>query len=158
MRFLRCIAMTSSPGNALLALLMFATGVGIPTMAALNARLGAQLGSPWAAAFLLFVFATAVAGAALMITGLPKQGWLVAPPLYYAGGLLVAFYVLSITWAAPRMGVANAIFFVLVGQILTAATIDQFGLFGAMKSPLTGQRWIGVALMLVGVFLARRVA
>jgi len=150
--------MTSPASNLFLSLLMFATGVGIPTMAALNSRLGAQLGSPWAAAFLLFVCAMLVAGAALILAGLPKQGWFVAPPLYYAGGLLVAFYVLSITWAAPRMGVANAIFFVLVGQIVMAATIDQFGLFGALKSPLTAQRWIGVALMLVGVFLARRVA
>jgi transporter family-2 protein len=66
--------------------------------------------------------------------------------------------VLSITWAAPRMGVANAVFFVLVGQIIAAATIDQFGLFGALKSPLTGVRLFGIALMLVGVFFARRLA
>ncbi len=150
--------MPASPGNTTLALLMFATGVGIPVMAALNARLGTHLGSPWAAAFLLFVAGAAIAGVVLGITGLPRQGWFVAPPLYYAGGLLVAFYVLSITWAAPRMGVANAVFFVLVGQIIAAATIDQFGLFGAVKSPLTGIRLLGIALMLVGVFLARRVA
>ncbi|MGH6873313.1 MAG: DMT family transporter [Rhizomicrobium sp.] len=149
--------MTSS-SSVSLALLMFATGVGIPVMAALNSRLGSQLGSPWAAAFVLFVVAAVVGGIALVIQGLPQGGWLVAPPLYYAGGLLVAFYVLSITWAAPRMGVANAIFFVLVGQIVAAAIIDRFGLFGALKSPLTAQRAIGIAFMLVGVYLARRVA
>ncbi|HEY2070005.1 MAG TPA: DMT family transporter [Rhizomicrobium sp.] len=150
--------MSPSSSTLPLTILMFATGVGIPIMAALNSRLGAQLGSPWAAAFLLFAVSAVVAGVALAITGAPPQGWFVAPPIYYAGGLLVAFYVLSITWTAPRIGVANAVFFVLVGQIVAAALIDQFGLFGAMKSPLTGQRMLGVALMLVGVFLARRIA
>jgi transporter family-2 protein len=150
--------MTTSPSTYLLALLMFATGVGIPVMAALNSRLGAQIGSPWAAAFLLFVAAAAIAGVAMIALGTPQHGWFAAPPLYYAGGLLVAFYVLSITWAAPRMGVANAIFFVLVGQIIAAGTIDQFGLFGAMRSPLGAQRLAGIALMLVGAFLAQRIA
>jgi len=149
--------MTTSPGSFNLALLMFATGVGIPIMAALNSGLGARLGSPWAAAFLLFAAGTAISGVAMLVLGAPPHGWFGAPLQYYAGGLLVAFYVLSITWAAPRMGVANAVFFVLVGQIIAAGLIDQFGLFGAMKSPLTVQRLVGMGLMLAGVFLARRV-
>jgi bacterial/archaeal transporter family-2 protein len=150
--------MTSSTSNLLLSILMFATGVGIPIMAALNGKLGAQLRSPWAAAFLLFVLGAVISGVVMVAIGMPQNGWLVAPPLYYAGGLLVAFYVLSITYSAPRIGVANAVFFVLIGQIAAAGLIDQFGLFGALKSPLTGTRWIGIALMLIGTFLARRVA
>jgi transporter family-2 protein len=74
------------------------------------------------------------------------------------GAVLVAFYVLSITYSAPRIGVANAVFFVLVGQIVAAGLIDQFGLFGTVISPLTWQRYLGIALMLAGTFLARRVA
>jgi transporter family-2 protein len=150
--------MTTSTSNLLLSILMFTTGVGIPIMAALNGRLGAQLGSPWAAAFLLFALGAVISGVVMVAAGMPKNGWCVAPPLYYAGALLVAFYVLSITYSAPRIGVANAVFFVLVGQIVAAGLIDQFGLFGAMKSPLTGTRWLGIALMLIGTFLARRVA
>jgi transporter family-2 protein len=65
---------------------------------------------------------------------------------------------LSITWTAPRIGVANAVFFVLVGQIFSAALIDRFGLFGAAKYPLTLQRSIGIVLMLAGTYLARRIA
>ena len=80
------------------------------------------------------------------------------PPLYYAGGLIVSLYILSITWTAPRIGVANAVFLVLLGQIVAAATIDQFGLFGAVKSSLTTQRIIGIVFMLVGTHLARRIA
>ena len=81
-----------------------------------------------------------------------------AKPLYYAGGLIVSFYVLSITWTAPRIGVANAVFFVLLGQIMAAGLIDHFGLFGALKSPLTTQRIAGIVFMLIGAYLARRIA
>lgn len=149
--------MTTSSSTLLLSLLMFATGVGIPIMAAWNSRLGAELGSPWAAAFILFVLGAIICGIAMVALGLPKRGWFGATPLYYAGGLVVSFYILSITWTAPRIGVANAVFFVLLGQIGAAALVDQFGLFGALKSSLTTQRIIGIAFMLVGTYLARRI-
>jgi bacterial/archaeal transporter family-2 protein len=150
--------MTTSTGNLLLSALMFVTGIGIPIMAALNGRLGTQLGSPWAAAFILFAMGALISGVVIAAIGMPHQGWFVASPLYYAGGVIVAFYVLSITYSAPRIGVANAVFFVLVGQIAAAAAIDQFGLFGAMKSPLTATRLFGIALMLAGTYFARRIA
>jgi bacterial/archaeal transporter family-2 protein len=149
--------MTTPSVNVLLSLVMFATGVGIPIMAAANSRLGIEMGSPWAAAVMLFAVAGLVGVIVLAFQGLPKQGWFVAPPIYYVGGLCVAFNVLSVTWIAPRIGVGNSIFFVLLGQIIAAATIDQFGLFGAMKSPLTAQRLAGLAFMVIGTFLARRV-
>ncbi len=138
------------------AVLMILAGVGIPTMAALNSGLGVRIGSPWAAGFILFTMGAVISGIVLAVNGLPKAPF-GAPPGFYAGGLLVAFYVLSITWAAPRMGVGNAIFFVLLGQIIAASAIDHFALFGAARSPLTLQRAVGIAFMLVGVFLARRV-
>jgi transporter family-2 protein len=148
--------MGSTSSQLAFAALMILAGVGIPTMAALNSGLGVRIGSPWAAAFILFAMGTAISGIALAVNGLPKAPF-GAPPGFYAGGLLVAFYVLSITWAAPRMGVGNAIFFVLLGQIIAASAIDHFALFGASRSPLTMQRVLGIVFMLVGVFLARRV-
>ena len=136
---------------------MLSTGIGIPIMAALNAGLGARLGSPWVAAFILFVVCALTTGVVRAMIGLPPRINWNAPPQFFLGGLLVAFYVLSVTWAAPRIGVGNAIFFVLLGQIASAAAIDHFGLFGALESPITLRRWAGIALMTVGVFLARRI-
>jgi transporter family-2 protein len=59
------------------------------------------------------------------------------PSYFYLGGLFVLFYVLSISWAAPRFGIGNAISFVLLGQLLAMLTIDQFGLMGADQTSLT---------------------
>lgn len=78
------------------------------------------------------------------------------PAHFYAGGLFVAFYVIAVTFIAPRFGVGNAIFFVLFGQLVSAATIDHFGLFGAIRSAIDLKRVAGIALMIVGIWLARR--
>jgi transporter family-2 protein len=140
------------------ALIMLAAGIGIPVLAALNAQLGARIGAPAAAAMALFAIAfLATAGVTLVTTGpaplasLPSQ-----PPHLFLAGLLVAAYVLSITWIAPRFGVGNAIFCVLLGQLGSAAAIDHFGLMGAGARPLDGMRILGLALMAIGVALAQR--
>jgi bacterial/archaeal transporter family-2 protein len=137
------------------ALIMLSAGIGIPVLAALNAALGQRLGSPAAAAAILFVVALVPTLIILRVSGGSLSGALSAPPHLFLAGLLVAFYVLSITWIAPHFGVGNAVFFVLVGQLLSAAVIDQFGLFGARQIPLDPIRVAGLGLMGVGVFLTQ---
>jgi transporter family-2 protein len=142
-----------------IALLMVAAGVGIPVMATLNAGVGQQLHSPAAASAILFGLGFLVAAAIVAFTGVPRSVELAAvPPWRYAGALLVVFYILSITWAAPRIGIGNAIFFVLLGQLVAAAAIDHYGLWGAIKSELTLRRALGIAVMALGVYLARKTA
>ena len=140
------------------AAIMLAAGIGIPVLAALNASLGARIGSPAAAATILFIVALLGAAAVMAATGgarslaaLPAQ-----PKHLFLAGLLVAFYVLSITWVAPLFGLGNAVFFVLLGQIAAAALIDHFALFGVRPSPISWQRAAGIALMGAGVLLARK--
>ena len=140
------------------ALTMLAAGIGIPLLAALNAQLGTRLGSPVAAATILFVVALAVTTAVLLITG-PEalSGAKDAPRHLFLGGVLVAFYVLSITIIAPKFGVGNAVFFVLLGQLISAAAIDHYGLFGAQISPLSLTRAAGIGIMALGVFVTQQV-
>jgi transporter family-2 protein len=56
----------------------------------------------------------------------------------------------------PKIGLGNAIFFVLLGQLAAAAIIDHFGLFGASVSPISLRRSFGLAVMAAGVFLSRK--
>jgi bacterial/archaeal transporter family-2 protein len=137
------------------ALIMLSAGIGIPVLAALNAALGQRLGSPAAAAAILFVVALVPTLIILRVSGGSFSAAPSAPPHLFLAGLLVAFYVLSITWIAPHFGVGNAVFFVLVGQLLSAAVIDQLGLFGARQIPLDPVRVAGLGLMGVGVFLTQ---
>ena len=138
-------------------LIMLAAGIGIPVLAALNAALGRHIGSPAAAATVLFVVAFIVAAIVALITSPPVLTKLVTAPKHlFLAGALIAFYVLSITWIAPTMGVGNAVFFVLLGQLISAAAIDHFGLFNAQTSPLTLTRAAGIALMATGVFVTQK--
>lgn len=138
--------------------IMLAAGIGIPVLAALNAALGQRIGSPATAAFCLFLVAVAATGLFLAFTGQGSFRGLGAQPKHlFLGGVLVAFYVLSITFIAPRFGVGNAVFFVLLGQLMAAAAIDHFGLFGARITPLSLTRAAGIALMAAGVFVTQKV-
>jgi len=152
--------MTANNAAPAFAVIMLLTGVGIPILAALNGGLGARLGSPMAASMILFGLAFLIATAGALMTGSIGQIRFTSdiPAQFYFGGLFVAFYVIAVTFIAPRFGVGNAIFFVLVGQLISAATIDHFGLFGAMRAPVDAQRIMGIALMVAGVWLARRAA
>ena len=138
------------------ALIMFAAGIGIPLLAALNARLGANIGSPAAAATILFLVALTASAATALLTGPNAFRALAGQPWHlFLAGLLVAFYVLSITYIAPTFGIGNAVFFVLLGQLVSAAAIDHFGLFGAQVSPVSGLRLAGLAVMAAGVALTQ---
>jgi transporter family-2 protein len=93
----------------------------------------------------------------LALTGSPPpDAFGKAPWWSYFAALGVVFYVLSVTWSAPRIGVGNAIFFVLLGQLVAAAAIDHFGLFGALKTTLTLKRAAGLLVMALGVYLAKK--
>ena len=140
------------------AFIMLLAGIGIPTMAALNAGLSTKLQSPSLAASILFLVAMLLSTTYMLVfDGLPKT--LIAPdtPIYfYFGGFFVVFYILSITWVAPSFGIGNAVSFVLLGQLISMMLIDQFGLMGAQQTSITLQRVLGVLLMAAGVFLVVR--
>lgn len=138
--------------------IMLMAGIGIPVFAAVNAQLGARLGMPAAAAVVAFGVAALAGLAVLLLSG---QGAALArvpgqPPHLYLGGLAIAFYVLTITWVAPRFGLGNAIFVVLLGQMLAASVIDHYGLFGARIRPFGWERGAGLVLMAAGLALVQR--
>jgi len=140
-----------------IAALMLLAGIGIPIMATLNAGVGQQLQNPVAASVTLFVVALLLCSLALFATGAPSVSQLAAVPAWrYLGAALVVFYILSITWAGPRIGIGNAVFFVLLGQLIATAAIDHYGLWGAPVTPLTAKRALGIAVMALGVWLAKK--
>ncbi|NRB42213.1 MAG: DMT family transporter [Pseudomonadales bacterium] len=134
------------------------TGALIPVQAATNAAMSKSLGSVVYSALILFVIGLLFIASFAMVNRIPLPSLSAlsnAPAFSYAGGFIVASYVLAITYLAPRLGVANAICFIVSGQIIAAVVIDHFGLLGAIASPITFHRATGMALMIAGLFLAR---
>jgi len=141
----------------------FVAGMGIPTMAALNAQLGQRMNSVGGAASWLLCVA-ALGAICVFFSGLlgaPADASMtraraVLPPYYFIAGLFMTLYITSITWLAPRYGLGNAIFVVLIGQMVAATIIDHFGLFGARLYALDTKRAFGLLLMALGLYFVRK--
>ncbi len=139
------------------ALIMLTAGLGIPVLASLNATLGQFIGSPVAAVtILLFVAFFTIFFILVFTSNFPVGRIAEAPRHLFLAGLLVVFYMLSVTAIAPQFGVGNAIFFVLLGQLISAALVDHFALFGSTGSPLTLTRTLGLGLMGLGVWMTQQ--
>lgn len=138
--------------------LMTIAGLGIPIMAALNGNLGTKLNSSALATTILFMVGGVVSLAYLFLSdGMPKSPIKEPIPIFfYLGGLLVIFYILSMAWTAPKFGVGNSIAMVLLGQLVSMAIIDHYGLLGALKHTISVQRLVGLAFMMFGVYLTVR--
>jgi len=151
--------MSTSQSSAFLpiAAMMFAAGIGIPMFAAFNAGLGKQLGGPIAATAAAFAVGLVIALVLVALTGFPQREALhFGTPYIWFGAVFILTYGISVTYAAPRIGLGNAIFFVLLGQIVAAATIDHFGWLGSIQSSLTAKRMLGIAVMALGLYLAKK--
>ena len=136
---------------------MLLAGMAIPVMAAMSGGIGVRVGNPSFATATVFAIAFVACAATAVATGFPRIAQIATvPPYLYLGGLCVAFYGLAITFIGPRFGLANAIFCVLVGQIIAAALIDNFGWFGTPQAKLDGTRLLGMAVMVGGLFLAKK--
>lgn len=150
-----------SPQTPLYIALSLLGGILIPITAALSGAMGRTLGNPNTAAFIT------IAGAFLMVlavtlasgsAGVSLSSLRQLPLLQLAAGFGIAFYILAITYVAPRFGVGNAIMLVVAAQIASSAAIDQFGLFGAPQKPIDALRAIGLVIMVVGVVIAQYAA
>jgi len=134
---------------------MLLAGLGIPTMAALSGNLGARLGSPALAAIILLLVGLLITTLYLfIIEGVPTGLSNASTPWYlYLAGAFFVFYILGITWVAPKFGISNAISFVLLGQLIAMTVIDHFALFGAHQVTIDLKRTLGLVFMAIGVFL-----
>ncbi len=85
------------------------------------------------------------------LSGLTLVPWytLLAGPI---GLVLIA----AIGYSVPRLGLVPAFTIMVAAQFMTAAVIDQFGLFGAEIRQISLSRISGMLVMLLGIWLAMR--
>jgi bacterial/archaeal transporter family-2 protein len=74
----------------------------------------------------------------------------------FTGGLLGVVYVTAVVIAAPRIGAANALGFIVAGQFVAAVIIDHFGLLGMQVNTITWWRMLGIVILICGVYLIQK--
>jgi transporter family-2 protein len=132
----------------------------IPVQTSINSRLGVEVGSPFMASFLSFFTGTLT----LVILSLVIDHRLTFAPdvihnspwWIWIGGMLGVFYLTSNILLLPQLGAALTVVVTLVGQMIMAIAIDQFGWFNVPVHELNIPRLIGIVCMLGGVFLIKK--
>lgn len=131
-------------------------GAMIPVMAKANASLATAYGNVPLAAFILLFVGMLAAGVVVVFSGTATQALSQPVPFqYYLAGLVVTFYILSVTFLVPRFGIGNTIIFIVAAQVFSAALIDHFGWLHTPISPITLKRLLGIAVICLGVYWAK---
>jgi transporter family-2 protein len=129
----------------------------VALQAPINSGLGRHTGS-LPAALVSFVLGTALLLVVVIASG--DTGGLRftfdARWYYLAGGLLGAAYVTIALISVRTIGAGGVAAATVTGQLTTAVAIDRFGLLGLDRTPLSGGRIAGIALLLAGTFLVVR--
>ena len=129
-------------------------GAFIPLIGILNGRVGRALGEPFYETVMLFGVAIILALVVSVVFGKATpsfQNLQTLRPMDYTAGFIVAFYVISATVLAGKIGVANFIVMAVSGQIMFSLMIDHFGLFGAPVKPINMTQLVGAVLLLIGL-------
>ena len=82
--------------------------------------------------------------------------WRSVPWYALGAGFFGLVVIAAVSFTIPRVGVAAAITTVVAGQILMSAVLDHFGWLGATIRPLDVPRLLGLAVVMLGVWLTVR--
>ena len=136
-------------------IIALAAGVALATQSAINTQLAkAMSGEAVIATFISFAVGTIVLFFIAWVktdlwgnlSTVPSQPW-----WKLIGGMLGAVVVFTTVLLAPKLGITAMLFFIIVGQLITAATIDHFGLIGMPIREVNITKFIGLIIVAFGL-------
>ena len=71
-------------------------------------------------------------------------------------GLCGLVIIGALSFTVPRLGLVAAITILVATQFILGAVFDHFGIFGASIRPLTLQKFAGIGILMLGVWLIIR--
>ena len=140
----------------LIVLIGLAGGIAVGMQGPLASILTQRMG-PFESSFIVHAGGALISIVPLLIIGGGKLGQWRSAPWYALGAGVFGLVVLSaVSYTIPRIGVAAAIVTIVAGQIILSAVLDHFGLLGAAVRPLDAPRFLGLAVVMIGVWLTVR--
>ena len=134
-----------------------AAGGLIAMQAPINGRFGRAIGSlpaasvSFAVGLAALLALTAVRGELSRVTEATTVPW-----HYLVGGLLGAVYVTTVLMTVGTLGAGPVVAATIAGQLAVSLVIDQYGLLGVAREPITLTQVAGVLLLAAGVYLVVR--
>jgi len=145
------------PNAVVIAILVAAgSGAAVAIQGPINSLLNRNVGLI-ESTFVNFVVGAFVSGAAVLLFGTGDLRKLTGAPLYsMIGGILGVLIVTGVVLTIQRLGVAAGAAALIVSQLLVAAAVDHYGLFGAERQPVSVSTFVGIGMLIVGAYLIRR--
>lgn len=137
----------------LIILIGLAGGIAVGLQSPLASMMSQRLGM-LESVFIVHAGGALIALIPLLVYGGGKLGqWRSVPWYALLAGVFGLVVIGAISYMIPRIGVAGSIITVVAGQLLVGTILDQFGWLGAMQRPLDATRLLGLAVVLIGVWL-----
>lgn len=136
-------------------LIALAAGIALASQSAINTQLAKAVGGePVIATLISFAVGTILLFfIALFKTDLwaglsvgPQQPW-----WKLLGGVLGAGVVFTTVLLAPKLGITAMLFFIIIGQLLTATAIDHLGLIGMPVRTVNLTKLVGLVIVAFGL-------
>ena len=140
-------------------LISIAAGVGVAFQTGVNSQLRTDTNNPVLTALISFAVGTV---ALLVLYFAFFRQTPTFPGTFdfewwkFIGGLLGVVYVTAVVIAAPKIGAANSLAFVVAGQFVAAIIIDHYGWMRLPVTPVSAYRIAGIILLLAGVYLIQK--
>lgn len=135
-----------------------AVGGAVALQAPINSGLGRVVGTFQGALIsflvgttLLVVLASLADGGLGQVAEARHVAW-----YYLIGGALGVAYVSTVLVTVRSLGAGGVTAVTIAGQLTMALVVDQLGILGVAKHPVTAGRLLGVALLAGGVYLIVR--
>lgn len=126
-----------------------AVGLQSPMASMITQRLGV-----FESVFIVHIGGALLALLPLIFYGGGKLGqWRTVPWYVLGAGVFGLVVIGAISYMIPRVGVAASITTIVAGQLLVGTILDHFGWLGAMGRSLDPTRALGLAIVLIGVWL-----
>lgn len=139
---------------------LLTAGVGglVAIQAPINSQLGKKVGT-YQGALVSFAVGTVLLTLIVLVAagGVGKIGEARHVSWYYLlGGVLGAAYVTCVLVTVRTLGAGGVTAATIAGQLTMAVVVDQLGILGLPKQPITAMRVLGIALLAAGVYLIVR--
>ncbi|TDB69159.1 DMT family transporter [Arundinibacter roseus] len=143
--------------NWIFLFIAFLLGVANTAQSGINSQLRVSLNNPILAAILSFM-----SGLIVLIGAYALFNQSAIPTLdsfrqitwwKFTGGLLGAFYVVSVIFIVQDLGPANMLCLIVAGQLISALIIDHYGWLGFSVHAINLPRVLGSVLLILGVYL-----
>ncbi len=134
-------------------ILSVVAGAAMSFQGVINSGLGKQIGTYEANAFVQGT-AFILGIIAMLILGKGDiKSVLAVNKIYWLGGVLGLIITITVMLGIGKLSPTQSIAIILISQLLVAALIDAFGLLGQEKVPFVWTKYLGLALMIIGVIV-----